>query len=527
MPQDLPVLVLDVICSHLSYEDVLALRSTCKSLKEFVDGKPFTKLNLFIRNYSYNRRLFYTGEPVGYQHSFHSGNLAILTTAKFREKFANLRRMTICSMEIWGVKQNDKITEFGLNRLNCFRALRHLEVDAFSRLQGELNLPELRIAFFQVHRKFNELNSPFSLDCPRLRALRLTDWLRPVLSSATDQLDYLHLGNYGQGAYLKSISSNLRKLSTICVPEIRDLLKLFVDLKTRGLNLPALGHIRLEHQYRSIRDLRELENLAPALEDLKENTIMKQIEFTFLGRLIDSSDELRLMASLVKDHDSKADEKNELNLRILRKDHLHFLKQNPGLDFLLSAAAGVNLEEEIDLSGEMIKKLEGIHHLNFSHRYKPNSSTFKMFARDCKSLRCLSLLHQTVTERLLAMMSNHLVNLQCIAIHECEYETLKPLAKFRNLEFICLDFDPKEELNFIYKNSRSLENVSFFGQKIVELLRTTTTPRLYRIYMTKHDKEFEEFNTLDAMLSYYHVKGLFIKRKYKEASIRLGQVKNN
>ena len=117
MLQDLPELVLDVVCGHLSYEDVLALRCTCKGLKQFVDGKEFTKLNLFVRKYSFHHRLFYTDEPIYYSHSLHSDDLTILGSTRFREQFANVQRMIICTKRVWSELGNPDATEFDLNRL--------------------------------------------------------------------------------------------------------------------------------------------------------------------------------------------------------------------------------------------------------------------------------------------------------------------------------------------------------------------------------------------------------------------------
>lgn len=59
---DLPELVLHLVCEHLSYEDLLVLRSICKGLKQFVDGREFTKLNVFLNAFPYHRRLFYTDQ---------------------------------------------------------------------------------------------------------------------------------------------------------------------------------------------------------------------------------------------------------------------------------------------------------------------------------------------------------------------------------------------------------------------------------------------------------------------------------
>ena len=113
------------------------------------------------------------------------------------------------------------------------------------------------------------------------------------------------------------------------------------------------------------------------------------------------------------------------------------------------------------------------------------------------------------------MLANHLVNLEYIRIYECQYETLKPLTKFKNLEFVDLDFNPsKDELLFIYEKSRTLETVDIlcYGAKdiyIFYLLRTTTAPKLHRVSISAPSRQTIEFNALHAMIDYYYENGLF------------------
>ena len=319
MLPDLPVLVLELICGHLSYEDVLMLRCVCKGLKEFVDEKQWTKVNLFVGNYSYRRRLFYTGDPTGHSQSLHSDDLTILESNRFQNRFANVQRMSICRKKI---RPSEDKTELDLTPLNCFAALSHLEVDEFIRLKGWLSLKELRIAAFSMvslrHTGFEEkCRSQFEVDCPRLRALKIWHcW--PTLSSDTDQFDYLDYNDYFSKKatdYLKSISPNLRKVSTICFKMIFRLLEFLTDLKTGDLSVPALNELKLDECRHLFEPL--LEQLAASLEDLKRDPRTKRIRFSFNGRPIGSPDELRQIVSMIRAYESEIDKKDRIDRRLL------------------------------------------------------------------------------------------------------------------------------------------------------------------------------------------------------------------
>lgn len=191
----------------------------------------------------------------------------------------------------------------------------------------------------------------------------------------------------------------------------------------------------------------------------------------------------------------------------------------PELEFLLSATRSVDLHEDMEWTEEVIKKLKSVDWLTISHLCKPSVSTLELFAKNCKSLDQLHLRHQTVTEQMLEMLSDHLLNLTFIIIRECQYETLKPLVKFRNLEVVDLDFNPpRDELTFLYKNSRTLEQVRIHAERTLRLLRTTTRSKWYRITIASRNSLYE-FDTLSSMIAYYYEKLLF--RENYEASTRL------
>ena len=512
MLPNLPELIIELTCGYLSYEDILVLRSTCKGLKQLVDQKKFTKLNLFVKKFSYNCRMFYTNEPINYPHSYHSDDLAIFDSFRFREQFTDLQRLTICSRRIWS--EFDDATEFNLNCLNCFRSLRHLEIDEFACLKGELNLPYLRIASFRVEINYQSdgLDSSFELNCTRLQALKIKR-CRPVLRSETNQLTYLYYDHFrGRPDYLTSLEPNLRRLSTICFEVIRRSMQFLTDLQTGNLSVPSLIQIRLE----KCTDLDRLDELASSLQDLKRDSRTKHIQFIFNGRLIHSPGELRQITSLIRAYDSGASEADRLKLNRLKVRPLLFLNGNPELTFLLSAVFYFGLNEAIELNEKMMEKLKCIETLELRDRCKPSEYTFELLARTCKMLRHLSLNYQILPKRLLEMLSIHLVNLEQIRIWACQYETIKPLAEFRNLEYVDLDFDPpKGELAYLYTNSRTIERVHILGKDLIELLKTTAAHRITII-----PSQIFEFDTLQAMIAHYYERGLFEVRNSFEMSTR-------
>ena len=520
----MPELFLDRVCVHLSYEDVFALRCTCKTLKLFVDKKEFTRLNLFVRKFTIPYRLFYTGEFIGHENSLHSNDSAILHSTRFREQFANVQKMAIYMKTGWNDFKNSDATGLNLKFLNCFKALNHLEVVGFTSVNGKLNLQELRVASFQIGYDFRRTESSFELDCSRLRALRVHRcW--PVLTDDTNQLEHLRYCPHGAPTdYLKSISPNLRKLSTIRIQSIEKTLQLFSDLKSDRLSLPSLDRVELE-PWLELRAIDLLGELASGLEDLQGNPQTKHIQFILYGRPIRSPEELRQIVRLLEDFKPETEGPNRgrvLSNRYLGDHSLRFLNGNPELQFLLSEAESVTLSEDVEWSEEVIKKLEGIRRLQFQHQFQPCLSTFELFARISQWLCSLTLYHQTVTGRLLEMLSKYLVNLESINIYECRYETVKPLAKFRNLEDVSFDFEPhRDELTFLFENNRTIETICIYGKDMIRMIRTTTGPKVLEIRTEK--VPITKFDTLHAMIDYFYRKRLFEVSEKRKGSTRLDQ----
>lgn len=511
MLQNLPELVLEIVCGHLSYEDLQALRCTCKDLKEFVDRKVFTNLNLFAPKFAFYHRLFYTDRSVGHPYSLHSDDLAILDSNRFRERFANLRKMTIFTF-IWNYHSERTVQVLNLESLNCFVHLRQLEIK-MPCVEGKLSLPELRVAAFnRCHMQFNKefylvYGSSFELDCPKLRALKL-DWHTPFRISRTDQLDHLWYSNLKRVGYLLDIRQNIQNLSTIVFNKIKYVLQLFMYLKTDKLEVPSLSEIRLENcEY-----FYELDELARGLEDLKKRkkgreTSKVHVKFTLNGRLIDSPDKLREIASLLRAHDFSSDIWNDGSTRLdfdrIRVSTLLFLNENPTLNCLLAGVRYLELNEDIELNEQLIKNLKNIKDLDF-WRCKPSESQVELISINCKSLCHLRLRHLNLTGRMLEMLSTHLINLERMDFVKCKFETFRPLAKFQNLEFVHfvnLDIDlQKDEIEFLYRNSQTLEKVSISGKNGIDLIRTTRKPKEFKILARK----YFEYSNLDEMLDSYY-----------------------
>lgn len=513
---DHPTVIFDLIWDHLSYEDVLALRSTCKDLKLFVDAKCLTKLNLFVRKFPYRHRLFYTGQSIGYPQSYRSDNLATLfASGRFRDQFSGVQRMIICTRKAWkawnvqDVESNDFEVEFDLNHLNCFGALEHLEIDGMHRIDGKLNLLELRIAAFRVDDESNQQESSFELDCPKLSALRIK-CCKPVLSDRTNQLDQLHCENFsGRTGYLRGINENLQMLSTIWLDTIKDSLQFIGDLTRGELILPRLTEIQLER----CNPIVGLSDLADGLRALNRN--QQQIRFVFNGRPV-QADQLNQIVRLIAKYNKDVCETDKLNLQAVNDRSLLFLNGDPELDFLLSAVWCVKLSAGTELSEALIRKLVNVECLELASRCKVSESALELLARTCRSLRSCSLHYLSVTERVLESMCDQLENLEHLRLHRAKTGknaanakkkpiSLKALANFANLVSLDFNFVPeKEELTFLFEKSRTLESVSIVGKNPIKLQRTfTATETEYRCLIGR-DMPFD-FKSLTDLIEYHHL----------------------
>ena len=545
MLSTLPELILDVLCEHLSYEDILMLRCTCKSLKTFIDSQRFTTLHLFIRKFPFPRRLFYTGETIGYSQSCHSGDWTILSSSKLISKqFANVQKMTIYYRHIYGdFEYRHYSFDLDLNDFNCFRELTHLEIySQFGYIKGKLNLPKLQVSAFEADNLKNR--ESFELDCPKLRALKIKYNYRVTLTSATDQLEYLYY-DLNEIDSLNSMRSNLGKLTTIVFRIDDFLLKFFSDLKAGTFRAPSLSEIQLESYV-----LWSLDELTRVLEDLKSHRRTEHIKFTLMGRPIHSPNELQRISELrsvfqIENFDSKRPERsfwswrlegkkilqeinnsdisgeeldsymrgNNLEILALNDRSLLFLNKHPELQFLLASARLVDFQEDIELDEEMIKRMKNINSLGFHGLFRPSDSITELVIKNCKSLLSWRMYHQTITERLLEMMSEQLLELEELWFCSCKHETLKPLARFRNLVSLTVDFDPqRDELEFIYENSRSLEAIRFRKRPTgcidwpVQILRTMGIPKIHKLTIfgqTRESDQCFEFGTLCEMMEKY------------------------
>ena len=506
--QDLPELVLCLVCEHLSYEDLLVLRCVCKGLKQFVDGKEFTKLNLFIHIFPYNRKLFYTNQPIGHPHSLHSYNASILSSENFKEQFCNVQRMIICGLEKSIVKDwiDPEPIKLNLASLNCFKRLNHLEIIEVAKIEGRLSLEELQIASFLPDAR-SDLS--IELNCPRLRALKV-DWCMLSLTSETNELEHLY-GSFDKADQLTRLYPNIQKLSTICFISFENLTKFISDLLMDQLRLPSLARIGLEE----CDDFDEWDVLASSLEDLKRNLRTRHIEFTLNGRPISSPEELRQMLSLVRAHDFGDELVGKyLNFSELMDNSLLFLNANPILHWLFPAVFDIVLHKRTEMSEEMIRKLENIVQLEFRWKCKPTEYQFELFARHCISLRWLRVYHLTITERLLEMLSEHMVNLKSLEIFECRCKTVpfgKPLSKFRNLTLVGFDFDPqRDQLASIFSNSRTSKNVDILAKPSVELMmRINGDTKEFAIRILRN--QIVQLDSLDAMIDHLNANWKFKK----------------
>ena len=104
-------------------------------------------------------------------------------------------------------------------------------------------------------------------------------------------------------------------------------------------------------------------------------------------------------------------------------------------------------------------------------------------------------------------------NLQSLGIYQCQYETVRPLAKFRNLETISWDFvPPKSEIFF--ENSRTVECLAFSKYyKLIFLVKAVPWPKVRKI---KCKFNRIDFDTPQAVHDFGHDYKVFVLLKDME-----------
>ena len=84
------------------------------------------------------------------------------------------------------------------------------------------------------------------------------------------------------------------------------------------------------------------------------------------------------------------------------------------------------------------------------------------------------------------MTAKLLMNSEALWTGGCQFKTLKLLVKFRNLEFVCLDFDPLRDELAILNESKTLESILISTNNYkVKLLRTAKGPKVHKNFIIR------------------------------------------
>ena len=239
--EKLPELVLVLISEYLSYEDLLSLRRTCRTLKQFVDQKQFESLFLFVGCYPRYHKLFHNEGSISYPNSFHLSDLSQFQSIRSCDRFGLLRKLCVFDYD------RESPEGFVLSWLDNFERLEYFEASDFSKITGKLTSKSLRVASFDTSDK-----SPFELDCPQLKALRIVNFAEPNLTG--DSLEYLSISDifyitdenrFNPPHFLRSFSS-LDHLTAASFKEIKTL-NIFLDLVIgQEVSVPSLKRVELD-----------------------------------------------------------------------------------------------------------------------------------------------------------------------------------------------------------------------------------------------------------------------------------------
>lgn len=439
MLDKLPDLVIELILfEYLSYEDVFNLRLVCKKLNQF---KKFSKLNLFVNNYPFNDYLFYTNKLINHANSLRIKSLETFKSVDFSTRFNKIQQLSICCST-----NSYKLVLEDLNCLNRFQNLVHLQINSLRSIKGEIDLPNLRIC--SIHT-LND--SVFKVNCPKLKALQLSEETKAELIDKSNRLDHLSIKwvNRRDEDYLIKLFSNLNSLSTLNLKSMGNLLLILDKLNKSELHLPILDNIQLENCWY----LKDLNNLVSKLTILNQNSSTKHIKFAINNRIV-KLNELNEVHNLLCKHNLNKD------ISKLTNDHLKILGENPSFDCFLSSITELELNEDCRLDKKLICKLKNINNLKIKTK---DDKLVELMIKNWDQLTYLHLSTSNLKCEQLKLMSIYFLNLKYLTI-ENEFESnigLDKLIRFKNLKEITVKFKiGKRTQLLLFNNCPSLEEIS-------------------------------------------------------------------
>lgn len=492
----LPCLVHELIGEHLSYEDLLNLRLTCKRLREFVDQKPFKKLILFFKHYGKCHRVFPSDRLVGYANSLRFDDPAILQSAKFQVTFGQVASLIICQNYPFMSGLVAELTSFSqLDRLE------HLELNAMAGIAGRLKLANLRVAAFHTCKE-----STFELDCPQLETLNLGHLARATLLGACDRLTHLQVNNpdYSQNdlylhqPYLADLFPRLPHLSTVCFEEIVHLNHFLSAILDGRLPATQLNRVELKHcQY-----LFKFGQLADCLTMLSQRPERKQVRFFVNREPIASQTKLDELRRFIE---RQWNGERPFQFWRPKPSLLDEMRRTSAASCLLDIVREFNVTRTVELDERLIDGLKNVQRLTLAVCSLLDDPLFDRMMLRFKQLEVLNLNSACLRQDQLDRLPDHLPYLRrfsCTVNKERSPASLYFLGRFKNLTTADFAFVlEKPLLELLFRRCELLKKVDFWNMPSkwrVEILRSGKIQQLFET------QKVDEFANLQASIDHFY-----------------------
>lgn len=332
---ELPTLVLERTLDYLSYEDLFALRRTCKWWKELIDQRKFRRLILFIDAYPSPKRLFYSNQMVGYSNSLRITDLTALETANFQRTFANLHTLAI----FYDPPTVDNLVShltIDLALLDCYRQLEFLSIDLVGFVCGALrNLQKLKVCYVKARLQ----STNFSLaGCSELQALAVLEYARPEPASVFRKVTCLYLDSMLD-------LQNFESLQVLYFGLRSTMEKTLDQLQSGQLSLPALREVRML-DWASCYFGRE--SFLEKLRSFEVNERTKHVKIFLGDRPIDGVADLQRTLELIRSFDAGP----KYFGAVLNADYLAFLhRHSDQLSLLFPFVRKLVIEHDLEFPG--------------------------------------------------------------------------------------------------------------------------------------------------------------------------------
>ena len=467
--EKLPELVHDLISEHLSYEDLLSLRRTCKVLKQFVDQKRFESLFLFVRRYPKYHQLFHGQGSISYPNSLRLSDLSQFQSIRSSEMFSLLRKLCVFNFGSYTPE------EFVLDWLDNFERLEYFEASNFDKIAGKLASKSLRVASFGTSD-----TSPFELDCPQLRALRIVNFAEPNLTG--DSLEYLSISDFYHMSidnpfnpphFLRSFSS-LDHLTAASFKEIKTL-NIFLDLVIgQEVSVPSLKRVELN----CCVDFTDFSLLLDKLRDL--NKRRDRVDLFLNGQMVDPNKEdpktdriLKFIHSAQTCH--MASPINYRFIFLFKPIHsmLEFFHRwncngDPFIDYWSSGFTVISIDHCLKSDScllSLIPKLKNVYFLKIVNKLGISDALYEAVTKAFRKVEYLRIQYAYMRQDQLDRLPDRFLNL-----YSFEYLTdpedmpysLQFVTRFKNLKVLRFRVNLRRELlTFLFANCPSLFRVDF------------------------------------------------------------------